>query len=259
MADTNSIILVADDEPATLKYVAMNLTARGYQVITASDGLEAMKVFRRRVVDLAMLDITMPGMDGFEVCRQIRMLSAIPVIMLTARAREADIVEAFDCGADDYVTKPFGVKELLARVRSAIRRSTGQAGPESEPVSYGDLVLDHGARRVWHAGQEATLTSTEYSLLSLLVRNSERVLTHRFILESVWGGEYSTEKEYVRAYIYRLRSKMNLDSDQCDHIISMPGVGYIFKATPSEPEPTLLPGNSNGSVIAEPAQPSSNG
>lgn len=251
MEDSKSIILVADDEPATLKYVAMNLTARGYQVITASDGLEAMKAFRRRVVDLAMLDVNMPGMDGFEVCRQIRTLSAIPVIMLTARAREADIVEAFDCGADDYVTKPFGVKELLARVRSAIRRSTGKTGPESEPVSYGDLVLDHGARRVWHAGQEATLTSTEYSLLSLLVRNSERVLTHRFILESVWGGEYSTEKEYVRAYIYRLRSKMGLDTEQCDHIVSMPGVGYMFKASPTEPSPVLGHVAENGSAISE--------
>lgn len=255
LEDSKSIILVADDEPATLKYVAMNLTARGYQVLTASDGLEAMKIFRRRVVDLAMLDITMPGMDGFEVCRQIRMLSAIPVIMLTARAREADIVEAFDCGADDYVTKPFGVKELLARVRSAIRRSTGKAGPESEPISYGDLVLDPGARRVWHAGKEATLTSTEYSLLSLLVRNSERVLTHRFILESVWGGEYSTEKEYVRAYIYRLRSKMGLDREECDHIVSMPGVGYMFKASPTETTPMVVPGVNAGPAIPEPVRP----
>ncbi len=251
MVETKPIILVADDEPATLKYVAMNLTARGYQVLTASDGLEAMKLFRRRVVDLAMLDITMPGIDGFEVCRQIRMLSAIPIIMLTARAREADIVEAFDSGADDYVTKPFGVKELLARVRSAIRRSTGKAGPESEPVSYGDLVLDHGARRVWHAGQEATLTSTEYSLLSLLVRNSERVLTHRFILESVWGGEYSTEKEYVRAYIYRLRSKMSLDSGDCDHIVSMPGVGYMFKASPGDSAPAVSPRPAAEQVASE--------
>lgn len=192
MADTEPIILVADDEPATVKYLTLNLGARGYQVLTASDGLEAMKIFRRRVVDLAMLDITMPGMDGFEVCRQIRTVSSIPVIMLTARAREADVIEAFDCGADDYVTKPFGVKELLARVRSAIRRSTGKTGPDTGPVTYGDLILDHSARRVWHAGREATLTSTEYSLLSLLVRNSDRVLTHRFILESVWGGEYST-------------------------------------------------------------------
>lgn len=241
MDENRSTILVADDEPATLKYVAMNLTARGYNVITASDGLQAMRTFRRTVVDLAMLDVTMDGLDGFDVCRQIRMLSSIPIIMLSARGREADIVEAFDCGADDYVTKPFGVRELLARVRSAIRRSTGQAGPESEPVTYGDLVLDHGARRVWHAGHEATLTSTEYSLLSLLARNSERVLTHRFILESVWGGEYSTEKEYVRAYIYRLRSKLNLDPDGCDHIESMPGVGYMFKAQPLEPGPTLDP------------------
>ena len=134
MADTEPIVLVADDEPATLKYLSMNLRARGYQVLTASDGNEAMQIFRRRVVDLAMLDVTMPGIDGFEVCRQIRTLSNIPVIMLTARAREADVVEAFDCGADAYVTKPFGVKELLARVRSAIRRSTGKAGPEPEPA-----------------------------------------------------------------------------------------------------------------------------
>jgi two-component system KDP operon response regulator KdpE len=230
LTDTEPIILVADDEPATLKYLALNLGARGYKVVTASNGVEAMMAFRRQAVDLAMLDINMPKMDGFEVCRQIRMQSSIPVIMLTARARETDVVEAFDCGADDYVTKPFGVKELLARVRSSIRRATGKTGPDSEPVSYGDLLLDHGARRVWHAGKEAAVTSTEYSLLSLLARNSGRVLTHRFILESVWGGEYSTEKEYVRAYIYRLRSKMNLDSEGCDHIASMPGIGYMFRS-----------------------------
>lgn len=235
MSERQPIILVADDEPATLKYLAMNLGARDYQVVTASDGHEAVKQFRRRVIDLAMLDITMPGLDGFEVCRQIRMHSSVPVIMLTARAREADVVEAFDCGADDYVTKPFGVRELLARVRSALRRHSGKVGPEMEPVTHGDLVLDHAARRVWHAGREVTLTSTEYSLLSLLVRNTDRVLTHRFILESVWGGEYSTEKEYVRAYIYRLRSKMGFDNEGCDHILSMPGVGYMFRAAQAEP------------------------
>ncbi len=230
MTDTNPTILVADDEPSTLKYLSLNLSARGYNVLTVENGIEAMKVFRRRVVDLVMLDVNMPGMDGFEVCRQIRQISSVPVIMLTARAREADVVEAFDFGADDYVTKPFGVKELLARVRSAIRRSTGKTGPESEPENYSDLVLDHSARRVWHGGKEAMLTSTEYALLNLLVRNSDRVLTHRFILESVWGGEYATEKEYVRAYIYRLRSKMNLDRPGCEHILSLPGVGYMFRS-----------------------------
>ena len=234
MNDNSPTILVADDEPSTLKYLSLNLSARGYNVITVESGTEAMKVFRRRVVDLVMLDVNMPGMDGFEVCRQIRQISSIPVIMLTARAREADVVEAFDQGADDYVTKPFGVKELLARVRSAIRRSTGKAGPDSEPENYGDLVLDHSARRVWHDGKEAMLTSTEYALLNLLVRNSDRVLTHRFILESVWGGEYSTEKEYVRAYIYRLRSKMNLDQSGCEHILSLPGVGYMFRSADSD-------------------------
>lgn len=259
LTDTEPIVLIADDEPATLKYLSLNLGVRGYKVVTAPDGLEAMKIFRRRVVDLAMLDITMPQMDGFEVCRQIRMLSSIPIIMLTARGREADVVEAFECGADDYVTKPFGVKELMARVGSAIRRSTGKTGPVTAPVSYGDLTLDHGARRVWHGGREAMLTSTEYSLLSLLARNSDRVLTHRFILETVWGDEYSTEKEYIRAYIYRLRTKMSLDDAGCDHIVSTPGVGYMFRSVPSDPVPTDPPfiQKADSEALPEVGQPAS--
>jgi two-component system KDP operon response regulator KdpE len=249
LADIEPIILLADDEPATLKYLSMNLSARGYKVITATDGNEALKIFRRRVVDLAMLDVTMPGVNGFEICRQIRNVSSIPVIMVTGRATESDVVTAFDAGADDYVTKPFGVRELLARVRSALRRASGKAGPETEPVSYDGILIDYAARRVWKDGNEITLTSTEYALLSLLARNADRVLTHRFILESVWGGSYSTEKEYVRAYIYRLRSKLNGDGDGDERITSVPGVGYMFRADLSG-EP--------GIPAAEPFQPSVN-
>jgi two-component system KDP operon response regulator KdpE len=230
VADTQPIILVADDEPATLKYLSMNLSTRGYRVVTASDGNEALRIFRRRVVDLAMLDLTMPGADGFEICRQIRSVSGIPIIIVTGRATESDVVAAFDAGADDYVTKPFGVKELLARVRSALRLAAGKTGPESEPVAYDDILIDYSARRVWKDDREITLTSTEYSLLSILARNADRVLTHRFILESVWGGSYSTEKEYVRAYIYRLRTKLSGDDGPSERIASVPGVGYMFRS-----------------------------
>ena len=230
MAETDPIILVADDEPATLKYLSMNLVARDYRVITASDGEEALRLFRRRVVDLVLLDVTMPVIDGFDVCRQIRAVSSVPIIMLTARATESDVVDAFDAGADDYVTKPFGVRELLARVRSALRRSMGKIGPDNEPLTLGEIRIDFSARRVWTQTGEVALTSTEYSLLCLLARNADRALTHRFILESVWGDEYSTEKEYVRAYIYRLRSKLNTEGDR---ITSVPGVGYMFKSIDS--------------------------
>jgi two-component system KDP operon response regulator KdpE len=238
VADTDPIVLIADDEPATLKYLAMNLEARGYRVVTASDGTDALRAFRRKVIDLVLLDVTMPGASGFEVCRQIRAVSSIPVIMLTARATESDVVEAFDAGADDYVTKPFGVRELLARVRSALRRSMGKSGPEPEPVMFGEIRIDFAARRVWSRDREISLTSTERSLLILLVRNADRALTHRFILESVWGDEYSTEKEYVRAYIYRLRAKLN---EEGARIASVPGVGYMFTLNESPDAAQAMP------------------
>jgi two-component system KDP operon response regulator KdpE len=237
LVETEPVILIADDEPATLKYLAMNLSNRGYRVFTASDGVDALRLFKRRVVDLVLLDITMPGMDGLEVCRQIRSVSGVPVIMLTGHSTESDVVGAFDAGADDYVTKPFGVPELLARVRAALRRAAGMIGPESEPTTFGDISIDFAGRRVWNRDEEVPLTSTEFALLSLLARNVDRVLTHRFILESIWGGSYSSEKEYVRAYIYRLRSKLNEDKQDSGRIISVPGVGYMFRAVSEGPVP----------------------
>ena len=229
MAEGGPLVLIADDEPATVKYLRVNLEARGYRVTTASDGIEALRKFRRQAINIALLDITMPGLDGFEVCRQIRNTTEIPVIMLTAHGTEADIVKAFDCGADDYITKPFGLQELLARVNAAYRRASGRSGPSPEPVKFGSLVFDFSARRVWDDGREVELTGTEYSLLSLLARNANKVLTHRFILESIWGGSYSSEKEYVRAYIYRLRTKLDQSGEKDQAIISVPGVGYMFR------------------------------
>ncbi len=221
-------ILIADDEPDTLKYLGMNLKARDYKVVLASDGTEALKLFRDRPINLVMLDVMMPGPDGFQVCKRIRQESDVPIIMLTAKATEADVVKAFDCGADDYLTKPFGVGELLARVGGALRRGPAEAGLNGKTTVFRDVVVDLPARRVWRGGKAVDLTPTELSILSLLIRNKDRVLTHRYILESVWGSEYSGEKEYVRAYIYRLRRKLERNPDKPDHIVNVSGVGYMF-------------------------------
>jgi two-component system KDP operon response regulator KdpE len=230
-------ILIADDEPDTLKYLGMNLKARDYKVVTASDGTEALKAFRERPVNLVMLDVTMPGPDGFQVCKKIREESDVPIIMLTAKATESDVVHAFECGADDYLTKPFGVGELLARVGGALRRGPAQAGLNGKVTKFKNVVVDIPARRVWRDGEPVDLTPTELSILSLLIRNKDRVLTHRYILEAVWGNEYSGEKEYVRAYIYRLRRKLERNSDKPDHIVNVSGVGYMFV---TDEQPTIL-------------------
>lgn len=237
MTTSESNILIVDDEPDTLKYLGMNLKARDYKVITASDGTEALKAFRERPINLVMLDVTMPGPDGFQVCKKIREESDVPIIMLTAKATEADIVHAFECGADDYLTKPFGVGELLARVGGALRRGPAQAGFNGKVTKFGNVIVDIPARRVWRDGEPVDLTPTELSILSLLIRNKDRVLTHRYILEAVWGNEYSGEKEYVRAYIYRLRRKLERNSDKPDHIVNVSGVGYMFV---TDEQPTIV-------------------
>lgn len=230
MQGPEPVVLIADDDPETLKFVSMNLTARGYGVLTAADGTEALKVFRDRSVSLVLLDLVMPGPDGFRVCQRMREVSDVPIIILTARATEAEVVRAFDVGADDYVTKPFGVGELIARVRGAIRRGTMTPGLGGDTAALGDVVLDLAGRRVWRDGEPVDLTPTELSILSLLIRNPERVLTHRYILEAVWGSEYGEEKEYVRAYMYRLRRKLERDSDKPGRIVNVSGVGYMFTA-----------------------------
>lgn len=232
MKGKGSTVLIIDDEPETLKYVGMNLKARGYNVLTAADGTEGLKVFKEHLVDLVLLDIGIPGPNGFQVCKHLSQTSDVPVIMLSARGQERDKVMALDYGADDYITKPFGVEELLARVRAALRRAERTPRSIERPIQAGDLEFDLPERRVVRRGQEIRLTPIEFSILSLLVRNTGKVLTHRVILNAVWGGDYGDEKEYVWAYICRLRAKLEDNPDAPRHILTEPGVGYRF-ASPS--------------------------
>lgn len=221
-------VLVVDDEPETVKYVSANLRARGYEVLTAADGREALKVFDESLVDLVILDIMMPGPDGFEVCQTIRRQSDVPIIMLSARGQEKDIVRALHLGADDYLTKPFGVEEMLARVQAVLRRTARPSFVPRPPLKVGDLEIDFAARRVTVRGREVQLTPTEYELLTHLALNAGRVLTHRALLQAVWGPEYGEETEYLWAYIRRLRRKIEPDPSHPRYILTQPGVGYCF-------------------------------
>jgi two-component system KDP operon response regulator KdpE len=225
-------VLVVDDEPETVKYVGANLRARGYDVLTAADGRTALKVFDESVVDLIILDIMMPGPDGFEVCQAIRQRSDVPIIMLSARGQEKDVVSALDLGADDYLTKPFGVQEMLARVRAALRRSARTGVTLRPPVTAGELKIDFAARLVTVQDREVRLTPTEYELLAQLAINAGRVLTHRALLQAVWGPEYGDETEYVWAYVRRLRRKIEPDPSNPEYILTEPGVGYHFVGPP---------------------------
>jgi two-component system KDP operon response regulator KdpE len=225
-------VLVVDDEPETLKYISTNLRVRGYEVLTAEDGLTALQEFDRSLVDLVILDIMMPGPDGFQVCQAIRRQSDVPIIMLSARGQEKDIVRALDLGADDYLTKPFGVEEMLARVRAALRRTAQTGAAPRPPLVVDDLEIDFGSRKVTVQGDEVQLTPTEYDLLAHLAINAGRVLTHRSLLQGVWGPEYGDETEYLWAYIRRLRRKLEPDPSNPRYILTQPGVGYSFIAPP---------------------------
>ncbi len=219
-------ILVVDDEAPMRKYVSLNLKARGYDVLTAEDGTEAIKLASEHSFDLLILDIGMPGPDGFEVLSAVRRDNEVPVIMLSARGREADKVRALDLGADDYLTKPFGVEELLARVRATLRRTGSSAKGPLFPYRYRDLEVDFSSRRVRLRGVDAPLTAREYELLAYLARNAGKALTHRQILQAVWGSEYGEESDYLWTYARRIRRKIEPDRDNPCYLLTEPGVGY---------------------------------
>lgn len=228
-------ILVVDDEPHMVKLVEANLRAAGYEVVHAVDGRTALAAAERELPDLIILDIMLPGIDGYEVCRRIREYSAVPILMLTARSSEIDLVRGFDVGADDYLEKPFSVNELLVRVRAVLKRSKFvQEIIQHPPLAVGDLTIDFAKRRVTVHGTEIKLSPTEYKLLTKLALNANRVVLHQDLLRDVWGPEYRTETEYLRVYIHYLRQKMEDDPANPKRIITHPGAGYMFRT--SEPE-----------------------
>jgi len=222
-------ILVVDDEPETVKYLSANLRVRGYEVLCAYDGRQALKLCNEQDFHLIVLDLMLPGPDGFQVCQAIRERSSVPILVVSALGQEKDVVKALDLGADDYLTKPFGVEELLARVRAVLRRAV--AGPASlhPPLTVGNLTLDFAAQRVTVGGNEVRLTPTEYKLLACLAINRGRVLTHRALLQKVWGAEYGDETQYLWTYVRRLRRKIEPNPAEPYYILTEPGVGYRFR------------------------------
>ena len=223
-------ILVVDDEPRYIRAMQANLEARGYEVLAAQNGQTAIELARRQQPDLILLDIRMPGLDGHEVCRRIREFSSVPVIMLTALSDEVNKVKGLDTGADDYVTKPFSIVELLARVRAALRRAELSKQPESSPTfQVGDLLVDFSRRRVFVSGQEVSLTPTEYRLLCELARQAGRVLMPDYLLKKVWGIEHVKDARLVWQVMHRLRRKIERDPQNPRYIQTRAGMGYILQ------------------------------
>jgi two-component system KDP operon response regulator KdpE len=219
-------ILVADDEAPMRKYISSNLKVRGYDVVMASDGIEALKMAAEHPLDLVLLDIGMPGPDGTQVLAALRREGHVPVIIVSARGRENDKVQALDLGADDYLTKPFGVHELMARVRATLRRTGSVLDSTLPAYRYEELEVDFSARRVRVAGRDVSLTPKQYDVLAYLARNAGKVLTHRQILQAAWGGQYADEVDYVWTYVRRIRRRIEPDPSQPRFVLTEPGVGY---------------------------------
>jgi two-component system KDP operon response regulator KdpE len=229
MATQPQTIILAEDEAPLRDFVSRNLRARGFTVLEATNGLEALALWSTETAHLLILDVMMPRMDGLEVCRRVRERSTVPIIVLTALDEERDKITAFDLGADDYLTKPFGAGELLARVRAVLRRSQwGQQPPAAGAQRFGDVEIDLEGHLVRVRGAEVKLTPTEFALLACLVGNPNRVLTHRMLLQRVWGEEYGDEPEYLRVYMGRLRRKLEADPAHPRHLVTELGVGYRF-------------------------------
>jgi two-component system KDP operon response regulator KdpE len=226
-------VLVVDDEKPLRDFVRRNLEVRGYQVEVAANGLEALALFHARPFDLIILDLMMPHMDGLETTRRIRQNSIVPIIVLTALGEEADKIAAFEMGADDYLTKPFGVEELLARVRAVLRRAAWAKTPRAsgeKVLQRAGVTMEIDRRAVSVEGRPVELTPIEFELLYQLLSNPGIVLTHRDLLQRVWGPEYGDEVEYVRVYVGRLRRKLEADPAHPRLLLTERGVGYRFTA-----------------------------
>ena len=223
-------VLVVDDEQRVRRLLQTALTERGYDVTTAASGEEALSAIAKRQPDIILLDLIMPGMSGLDVCRSVRQDLSTPIVVLSAHGEEHDKVLALDLGADDYLTKPFGMEELLARIRVALRHSVG-GGSRTEPVyQSGDLRVDFERRRVWKVDEEVRLTPIEYDLLKYFVQHEDRVLTHGMILRALRGPDHHEDSQYLRVFISQLRQKLETDAARPRHIITEPGVGYRFQS-----------------------------
>ena len=229
-------IVAADDDPQLLRLVTRNLEFEGYEVLPVSDGQQALEQVEAHSPDLVLLDVMMPRMDGFTVCQRIREFSTVPIIIVTARGQDQDKVRGLDLGADDYLTKPFSVDELLARVRAVLRRAQFTANEQAHilrtTISVSDLVVDYAQHLVTMAGQEVPLTPIEYRILAYLAQNVGRVVTQDLLLEHVWGSEYLGESHMLQVNINRLRRKIEADPMHPRYLLTKVGVGYLLAAQP---------------------------
>jgi two-component system, OmpR family, KDP operon response regulator KdpE len=220
-------VLVIDNEESILRAVRINLTARKYEVLTATDGASGLAAMARARPDVLILDLGLPDMDGADVIKGVRGWTSTPIIVLSAAGQESTKVAALDAGADDYVTKPFGMDELLARLRAAVRRAA--PAPDEPVVVTEDFTVDLAAKRVGRDGRDVRLTPTEWGLLEILVRNRGQLLTQQQLLHRVWGKQYQTEGNYLRVYIARLRRKLEPDPSRPRYLLTEPGIGYRFR------------------------------
>jgi len=235
MSSTEVTVLVVEDEEKYRRLLVTNLKLEGYAVTPAATGQEALQVLYEREPDLILLDLRLPEVDGFELCRRFRQITSTPILVLTALNTEADLIHALDLGADDYMTKPFSLQELLARIRALIRRSQSMVGEED--FKCGQVRLIPGLREVEVVDHRHRLTPTEWQLMRELIVHCGKVLTHEHLLTKVWGAEYRNEHEYLRVYVRRLRSYIEPDQKRPVYLVIHTGVGYILYPTPHEAKP----------------------
>ena len=224
-------VLIVDDDIQLLRALRINLTARGYTVLTAADGRTALRAAAELRPDVVVLDLVLPDLDGTDVITELRTFTQVPIIVLSARTDSSDKVHALDRGADDYVTKPFGVEELTARLRAAVRRATTTAagGHDEEPLRAGELTIDLAAKMVCRDGQQVRLTPTEWSILELLARNQGKLVSRSQLLHHIWGPSERKETSYLRVYLGQLRHKLEADPARPRHLITEAGMGYRFR------------------------------
>ena len=233
MGKSGARILIVDDEVEIVRALQRSLVAHGYEVFTAHSGEEALEAWRASRPDVMLLDLGLPGISGLDVCQQVRAQSALPIIVLSVKGAERDKVQALDLGADDYVPKPFGIDEVLARIRVALRHSAKLSSGTQPRFESGPLCVELAQRQVTLNGQEVKLTPTEYDLLKVLIQHKGKIMTRQMLLKEVWGAGYGADSHYLHVYIGQLRRKIEPDPASPRFILTIPGVGYRFTDEPS--------------------------